>query len=72
MNETTKEVLKRLLVLETDNKRLLKETQEFKQAAKRLEIKVLEASRRAEQAYHSANQANNKVINLTETLRRIR
>lgn len=72
MNEITKEVLKKLAVLEADNKRLLKENVEYKKAMKRLEVKVLEVGQRADQAYHSASQANNKVVNLTETLRRIR
>ncbi len=72
MNEITKEVLKKILALEDTNKKLLKENEEFKKATKRLEIKVLEVGKRADQAYHSASQANNKVINISETLRRIR
>ena len=72
MNEITKEVLKKITALESTNKKLLKENEEFKKATKRLEIKVLEVGRRAEQAYHTSREANNKAINISETLRRIR
>jgi hypothetical protein len=72
MNEITKEVLKKISALEATNKKLLKENEDFKKATKRLEVKVLEAGREAERANHSAREANNKIMHISDTLRRIR